>query len=219
MKKIFIVKYNDDTAFPGLVEKDAPPTFDALGGMGVAHDCLEHVNQDLGSIHNEFMALGAMLHIRFFGNYYSNRPFELKDIAVEIISILRYARDGKFVKLPMYPVTTTIKEIDEVLRLMKKQLWEDGCFDPDFYDKEEHEQRVLELLACARHYMTVGYRDAKQRIKNPSIVACCFRDIETKVENILRSAEIGEEVTISYTFTKYVAKVEHKDLYQMHPCR
>lgn len=48
-------------------------SYDPSGGLGVAHDCLEHRFTDRGLWHQELMAFGAMIYARCLGGYFQQR--------------------------------------------------------------------------------------------------------------------------------------------------
>jgi len=63
-------KETSDQSGVGWLMIGAPSTYFPIGGMGVAHDLLEHRPTDSGTIEEELQALGAMIYIRGVGGFF-----------------------------------------------------------------------------------------------------------------------------------------------------
>lgn len=87
MPKYYFEYIEDGDYGPGLRMVNRPH-FDPTGGMGVAHDCLEHFHDDAGNTEAELEALGAMIHVR--GDYYFQRISVIQAIADTMSDIARY---------------------------------------------------------------------------------------------------------------------------------
>ena len=65
--------FGEDSEFgtDGWIPK-ANLDFNAMNGMGVAHDTMEHFNLGEGTLEEEFLAFGSMFYIRVEGGYFHN---------------------------------------------------------------------------------------------------------------------------------------------------
>ncbi len=208
MKKLFNVKWEDDFAQLGCLEKGAPATFQAFTGMGTAHDCLEHFKGDSGSVDDEFQALGCALWIRGYQGYFRN-GVEF-NMASECVNLWRYFTDG----VPMKSAGNKKLEFDyyingiieEAKLIMKAENF-------DNYTKKTYNP----FYESMKYWMQIGLTKAKVKFKYPGKTVSLFQDIEDKIDKKLKHAEEGDEIHVSYKLNDFQAKVIHLDYYDLHP--
>jgi hypothetical protein len=169
MKFTLRARQNENTGEMGWLDSRirGSDVFEPLtGGLGLAHDCLEHTAFD--SVADEIEAHGAMYRIRYEGGWSSKYGFTLSidSFASEWENLLR----GLFQEgyLPDPPKT---RRLDDAIEEDISTIIEEGKLYAlrnvvDHADNDEESKRDLERLASVfRAHFRKGYRKAGQRFK------------------------------------------------------
>lgn len=212
MKKIFEVRHNETFGNLGFIEKGAPSTFDPIGAIGVAHDCLEHFPKDNGSIDNECKAFGAAAWIRGQGGYYYPPNTFATAFASEFPDLWRHYQDG--VKLAEPKGTALYSGIVvDAIDSGRKYLIE--SLEGEQYDKDE----MKKFFSDCKYWMQIGYRDAKERYPSVDLALSLFKQIEKGVENYIGIAEEGDEIHVHYKVARAIVEVKHfpYHYHELHP--
>ncbi len=190
------------------------PEFDPLGGMAVAHDCLEHFS-DSPNPADEFMALGASMFIRdetFYamkGKHYTNPGVH---IASDMPEILRHVINEGY-ELPAAPHTKALETrvegyIDTMFEEYLKNIEDD-------YDYDEL-KLTPELKRSIRSYLRIGYRSAVRRYQNRDGQAqYLFTEIEETADKYLKHSEPGSELRVSVNFKDLTCKVSFLESWEV----
>lgn len=190
----------------GWLLEGSPSTYEPLSGMAVAHDLLEHKRDDDGSIEDEFMALGAMIHIRGEGGYWpmyhpmqhaqspgENMPGDLVRLwtGAESFEGACYAGTRDPGRTTRLDDEWCEEQITIGLREAKREL-------VDEYDCDARE--IDTFLAHARGWMRKGYRHARRRYKRccPAELAHVFHTIEREADRLLKLADF-EQLVVRFT--------------------
>ena len=207
MKKYFRVQESEISGQLGFIEKGAPAVFDALGGMGTAHDCLEHFPGDDGSIDHECMALGCSLWIRGTGGY------DFRGSAEEAIASEFYVMLWSYY-LQGYKLRSARSELQlSPLVYYTVNLIKDGVINEA--DGHMVDETMLDTFVkdCS-YWMQVGFNRAKRRYPDCHQTTYLFSQIEELVNNTLRHAYEGQEFVISYVVSRCRADIEEVNLYE-----
>lgn len=172
------------------------PQGDPLGGMGVAHDILEHFPKDDGGAEGEFMALGASLFIRGESGYFQRNgrvhsaEENLASDFPEIWNHMVYEDRRTHVK-PCGSVRDEdlMERCREIVRLGVRELRE-----------REHDQipdrEARERMA---RWFAKGYKKAERRYRQHGAYAMAyqlFSPIEEQAERCLKYADEGMVLTV-----------------------
>lgn len=176
---------------------ESQPGFDPVGGLGVAHDILEHFPGGDSSPADEFMALGAALIIRGDQGYWHQRtpfnPHPHKHVASDFPEILSHVVWGdmdladpgrtKPVEDYDYLIIDTIKE---ARRLLNSE-----------YEEDER-ARYVKLLWPALGWMRRGMRKAMARYRGQRMdwALYTFIGIEKEVNRITKDAQLGDKIEV-----------------------
>lgn len=185
MKKTFIVKRNDEFDYIGAVEKGAPDTFDPLGGMGTAHDCLEHFAGDTGSVDDEFQALGCIIYLRVDQGISRD-----VDVQIEMRQLYHHLLFG----VPMKKAPRKAKPTHPVIEWIADKM-EDFLIKEGIDDLSKAEDFTESFI----YWANVGYKKAIKKYPSPYRTGLVFNSIQNEVDEILRHAEEGDEIVICYT--------------------
>jgi len=174
------------------------PQGDPLGGMGVAHDILEHFPKDDGSAEGEYMALGASLFIRGQGGYPMNGTSE-QNIASDLPTVWgvqSYVRDCALSKDP---------DLMERAREAVGHFRKEGTYmDRDQRPSEESYERIARWIA--KGYQRARKRYAKQGASR--ITWDLFKPIEDAAEKALKYADEGMILTVCVDFKNVKVRVD-----------
>lgn len=177
---------------------ESQPGFDPVGGMGVAHDVLEHFPNGDASPADEFMALGAALIIRGNQGYWHQRtpfnPHAHKHIGGEFPDILGHVVNGEM-ELPSPGRTKPVEDYDyliidtikEARRLLNSE-----------FDEEDERARYVKLLWFALGWMRKGMRKALKRYSGQRMdwAYYAFRGIEKTVDELRKEAQVGHRIDV-----------------------
>ena len=180
------------------------PHFEPIGGMGVAHDMLEHFRDDPGTLSGELEALGASLFVRG-EHYYSDKGQYVREpwqnISGEFIQQVYHCENrdeyelrdgGNHRKLDDEWAEDQIrKTVREGFRLVRSDLDDDRL--PTWLTRWDR-RRIL------MGWMRRGFRRARRRYAKArdGMVTYTFRQIEDRVEKYLRVQEaFGQQVRLS----------------------
>ncbi len=171
-----------------------------LGGLAVAHDCLEHFKGDSGGIHEEFMAFGAMLYIRGEGGYwqlkgdYRGAGEHMSGDLGGLLFDFFMDEAGKFVEKA--PRTNKIDEHleDEISLAIKEARAE------LLSHREEDRESVDSFLKDFRAWVRIGYRKACKRYQAaicPEELSYMFSDIEKQADDMLNEGCVAMRVDVN----------------------
>ena len=179
---------------------------DPLGGMGVAHDCLEHFGEDNVTVTSELKALGASLFTR--ADYFSAKgKFETNPgvhIAADVPMILQAIRNGDHITKP--PATRPIPCedcIDKMFSEVRKN-WRDEC--EDIMCRND----MARQFPAIRSWLRVGYRMATRRYRGHSQwdVTNLFMSIEDAADKYLKHAESWNRLVVRVNFKDLTARID-----------
>ena len=183
----------------------APSTYWPLGGMGIAHDLLEHTSTDDGSVRDEVMALGAALFTRGEGGYWSGSYHgpgkhigsDLPQLAIQFDGLGDLPEPGRTTRLD--------EEVEEWIEAACKDARQELI---DEYASETNRSSVSSYLTRCRGWLRKGFRAARRRYKNRS--ACelshLFKHIEVRADELLNHAEF-EQLVIQLDISRCDAKL------------
>lgn len=179
---------------------------DPLGGMGVAHDCLEHFGESDVTLSSELVALGASLFTR--QDYYSAKGKFYTDpgkhVSSDLVEIMNCVARGENIVTPSktYRDSGCDDQITIALLECTKELREDVCM-----------AEALTLLHVEsnkiRSWLRIGYRKAKLRYRGHSNwdVTNLFMQIEDTADKYLRSAEVFEQLVVRVNYKGLTADI------------
>ena len=177
--------------------------------MGTAHDCLEHFKGDTGSIDDEFQAFGCMLLVRGEQGYFRSPFYE--NIGSEVYNMWHYY---KAENVPMKLAPKKLRNLNvgilETIREAKRIMTHE---DEETYSLKE----AKDFYDSWAYWMQIGYNRAKRKYKSPGRVCSVFQMIEQQVDKILKFAEEGSEVHITYDIKNVKVNAVHLDYYELHP--
>lgn len=189
------------------------PDFDPLGGMAVAHDCLEHFT-DSAEPADEFLALGASMWLRdnqyrAYRGQYTTDPGA--NIAADLPDILRHVIHEGY-RLREAPRTrATDEDCEDAIRSMfavyRKELRE-------YHEDERREMRInRDTERTIRSWLRLGYRKARRRYRDRQWEAGqLFTQIEQAADKHLMHAEPDlSELHVTVDFRNLEAKVTFLD--------
>lgn len=186
------------------------PDFDPLGGMAVAHDCLEHFT-DSAEPADEFLALGASMYVRDESYYAHHGKVETSPgvhVASDLPDIMRHVTVEGY-GLPPAPKTKRTdyhleNYIDRMYQEYRRNIREE-------YDK--HDLRLsTETQRSIRSYLRIGYRRAERKYGGRRYEAqSLFCHIEEEADKYLKHAEEGAVLKIRVDFRNLTAKVRFEE--------
>ncbi len=191
------------------------PLFEPLGGMTVAHDCLEHHPRFVKGAAEEIMAFGAMVYTRAVPGYFVNNgpEFNMGGGFPEMFSCYREhgMATAPRVFLRDRDVNDLIDEIcSEGRRVIYSEL-EHGCGDDE--TQEEMRLEVPAFIENARRYMRLGYRFTRERFGplREHAASAMFCTIEQEADKQLNWAEVGDILQVKVNFTRCHVDVKVKE--------
>lgn len=195
----FICEHHEDFGFNGWRLR-TQPNYDPIGGMGVAHDILEHFPGSTESPADEFQALGCSYWLRGEGGYderggdfaYSNPASDFGMIFSNICH--------KGHRLSSPPTVPADSERDQAMTEIR-QLARINLMAETEWQREQDEideQQIDRFLDDAIGWMKVGYRRAVRRYARYARhnLVCLFRRIEIGADRLLKQSEVGATLTI-----------------------
>lgn len=200
MRYVFVCAEHPEYGSNGWRLK-SQPNFDPLGGMAVAHDCLEHFN-DSDQPADEFMALGASLFVRPSDYYEGKGKIHTNPgvhIASDLPEIMRHIVNEGYT-LPPAPRTRPVcgpveHEMDTVFEEFQREMLNE--YDGQELTPDEDTERSI------RSYMRIGYRRAIRRYKGRQYeVTRLFNNIERAADKALTYAEALSELSIRIQFRR-----------------
>ncbi|MDY7537572.1 hypothetical protein QN372_00265 [Undibacterium sp. RTI2.1] len=193
------------------------PNFNASSGRGVAHDTLEHFKDGDGSLADEMMAFGAMLHIRGESGWFASLPTRDnrldKQMGFDIARFLQELRSGN-VDLRKPPRTYRLKDADlesDLFNIIKegvKEANQGRDNDAEIFQPGLVTDKMI-------HWMRVGYRKALKRFKGnkPHDIAYCFDTIANRVDLGFDLGDIGDELHVCVNTESLAVKIYSKEIY------
>lgn len=197
----FNAAMNESWGTLGWIPENAPSTYYPIGGMGVAHDVLEHAPGDTGTPQEELQAFGAMLLVRGEGGYwhqyspsiYKEPSEQIHTELVEVVGMeFRGIQDG--VGVPprrRKPLPDQVREwIGETKKLARQVALRKN---DDYSDELWTPTQLRSFLDRVPGWMTQGYLLAEARFAGhpPHDLAACFHYIERRADEELKHAEVG----------------------------
>lgn len=191
----FKVVYCEELGSRGFLLENAPSSYQAVWGMGMAHDVLEHARNDDGSVEAEMTALGAMMYLRGQGGYWrhENYGFQLSG-AFEFLANKGLADLAAcpYKHRPCEPLTDWIRNAK---KLFTSQ-----------YDDGEYDEAMHHAPAWLLH----GWRRTASRYAkmHPCHLVRLFHNIEQQANNMIMLLPEGATVKLSYHVKSGFADLE-----------
>lgn len=198
--KAFTYTESDQNGLSGL-QMQGYPDFDAVQGMGVAHDLLEHLTPRAGAA-GEAEAFGAILYMRVEGCLESlnGRLLLQKDLAVELLGLIATHEDGKC--QPPEGDTLYDPEVEENFLEFFETLATAEDDDPECPVSVEDREN---LKAWVIH----GYLLAQEKYPNEWKAAELFYEAETLVDNYLKGERYeGDKVELIVNPEEYSVELK-----------
>lgn len=214
----FLYQIHEEYGSPGWLQK-AMPGYDPLGGMAVAHDCLEHFPGGTDAAHDEFQALGASLFIRGESDYYAQKrqgnSNPGSNVGSDIPEVIRHIiHEGTAFNDP--PRTRPLEDhVEEWINTALKEARTECGYQ---FENADDVREVKSILAKARSWLRVGYRRAEKRYAKIGPHAACqmFMNIETAADEAMKQAEEGDELEVSFDIAKAKTQVRYIPSYELY---
>lgn len=207
----------EESGSEGWLLIGAPETYIPIGGMGLAHDIMEHRIGDTGSVEDELLALGAALYIRGEGGYwYKHRGtpcpgYQLSgdfyDLAHQYEGLYNLSKPRRTTSLPDR-VENWIEEACERGYSHVMEYWHGEDLDLNGEDKDLADA-VNSFIANIPGWLRRGYRMARRRYKSlrPYHLSETFAEIAEAADKHLKNAEEFEILVVLFDEKKGDAKV------------
>jgi hypothetical protein len=187
------------------------PHFDPMVGLGVAHDTLEHLVSDDGTVEAEFKAFGAIIWLRDGASWFGRNGTN-SDVAYHMSSDFREQAEylnGEGRRLRTAPRTRRLSDEwaeDAIERCIQKG------FKEILNEGYPSTARLLNR-DDVRSYMRIGYRRTQRRFAaaGPHNMASVFDQIAEKADRKLEHAELGDELIVRVDTTFHRVRVEIVD--------
>lgn len=191
-----IYREDKDRGFWGLCLANRPH-FDPGDGRTIAHDVLEHFPDDDGSMEHEYLALGALMHVRDGSAWLHDGPFPSRTtlgytLASETIEQFHYHGADYQMRLPprhrpVDPDDEVEEAIQEAARLAPKLLAAKFHYD----DRDIGQVAWLQDPSLFAGWLRAGYVRARRRYRGYSSLDLhyTFRDIARVVNAWLDAAK------------------------------
>lgn len=189
---------------PDWVENQA--MVDPIGGMGVAHDILEHPLRGIGGAENEFMAFGSIYWIRGQNNWWrQNGNFlSVEDhMSSDYAQILPRIIEGY--ETLKSPGRTTRLDDDRAEEVFHNSI--QMGFLTTIAEQDHLEEGIHDLIHDGGKdrvlgWLRKGYRMAQKRYKGIDSydVACIFTNIMNDADKRLKHAEEGMKLKVWIDF-------------------
>jgi hypothetical protein len=213
--KKFTCQEHQEYGFLGWV-LNTMPHFDPVTGMGVAHDCLEHLTRRVG-FEGEMEAFGVALYIRHGGGYWADRgsrdPSWSNNVSTELAEFL--ARDTNLT-VAQAPRTKPLEDEDaeeEIAKMQVRALDDFYAEMAESYGLEDTPREVVALaLERAAVWVRRGWLNAERKYGAYQYdVAYMFRQIETEVDKL--NPEEGDTLTVRFDRDNTNYSVTHRTPY------
>lgn len=216
----------DNNGSEGWIVK-SQPDFDAVGGLGVAHDSMEHFDTAAGTLEEEILAFGSMLYIRVESGWfhYNNNFSAAKNMASDLARFI-YERwsSGDCLRpvkgRPRHLDECLEHDIEETIRETRRLLGSEFEYDREDSYAEFNRQNAY-VYERLKGWMRQGYWKAKRRYRDASTfdLAECFTQIRDKVEKLTKYAQEGEELEIRVKVSRgrAIPAIKHRTLEEMWP--
>ncbi|CAO3459659.1 hypothetical protein [Azospirillum argentinense] len=178
------------------------PFFDPVGGMGAAHDLMEHGRRDNGSIEAEMMAFGAMIHVRADAGWWCERRTVNTDPAWHMGGEFPeiWERDHDLL-VPEPPPTRRAEDwvenlIDRCWREARRSTAERMLELLEETEEAEAWEAVDRMLGSTPDrflgWMRLGYRRARRRYcgVDPSALMHTFNAVAAEVDKLVRTEDL-----------------------------
>lgn len=190
-------KENRNTGEIGWLDSRIPRGSEAFepltGGLGLAHDCLEH--SAFGSVADEIEAHGAMYRIRYEGGWSSQygQTLDMAAFAYEWSNLYLGLQQEPF--LPTPPKT---QRLDETIEEDISSIIEKGKFAVRNEHPECDDGDLDRIANVFRAYFRRGYRNVAKRFKGLAgcEIAALFSDLELAFEHHTPEYE-GQELAVT----------------------
>lgn len=185
-----------------------------IGGMGAAHDILEHPINGIGGAENEFMALGAMYWIRGQNNWWA-RGGNVRKVEEHMTS------DYEQILPRIFEGYETLKDPGRTYRLSDECAEE--CFRSSvnigfrnvISEREEYDQAVKDLIHAGGKeriigWLRKGYRMAQKRYRGIDNyhLSYVFSRIEKALDKELKHADEGMKVKVQIDLERGLVRAE-----------
>lgn len=196
----FVSEIDDDYGSFGWRPK-WQPTFNALRGIAVAHDCLEHFPNDDASVEAELQALGASWFIRgetgYFFDYGWGDRDPVRNIAAEISQLVEETLNAG----QLLPEPPSARPLDAGVERMLKRVAAAGIDDAQTEWRHRGTDEPFPAdwnVRSVLGWLRLGYRKAKRRYRHISQyqVKEVFWQIEKGADRLLREVEGTEGLTM-----------------------
>jgi len=193
----FVRQHHEEYGFDGW-RPQWIPHFDPSEGPGVAHDTLEHVLHDAGTVETEFMAMGAIAWLRGTGGWFHQHRPHASDLAYQMSGdFLQQAEylDGEDRKMKTAPKT---RPLDDYMEDVLSDCVRKGMA----IVRSEHSDRPFIRDAIdpvsALSYMRTGYRRTARRYagSDPCEMAHIFDEVAKGAEHHGKYAELGDVLVV-----------------------
>lgn len=196
--------------------------FNAMNGMGVAHDSMEHGDLTAGTLEEEMLAFGAMLYIRGDGGYWW-QSYRCKASENMDGGIARFSREAFYARQCVLQKPKRSLHIDhetdiqEIVDAGWRALRAEFEYEPNNWAEfKRHNPEFKKRLAG---WIRRGYQECKRRYNNIPAWKLCdvFRQISKRVDDV-KHVEEGEELHIvlkleGQSITPVVQRLYLEDLY------
>jgi hypothetical protein len=196
----FVRHHHEEYGFDGW-RPQWIPHFDPSEGLGVAHDTLEHVLHDQGTVETEFMALGTIAWLRGQGGWFQQHRPHSSDLAYQMSGdFMQQAEylDGENRQMKKAPRTRALAEgymddaLQECVRKGMKLIRDEHGEDEDAFMVTAIDPD------SALSYMRMGYRRAARRYAgtDPCEMSYIFDEIMQGAEKHGKHAELGDVLVV-----------------------
>lgn len=182
----FVRRHNEEYGTDGWLLKGAPISYDPIGGMGVAHDILEHRLNDTGSVEDELLALGASFYVRGRGGYWNDTP---KSPGFHVSSVISFDLGMKYegVQLLSPPGKSRPldnNDYDDVNCWISEALLSAAR---DLKEQEVRDKDTRQFVSYAEGWLRQGFRRAQRRYREicPESLTYMFKKIEQTADRLL----------------------------------
>jgi len=205
-----------DSGFIGWVMATMPH-FDPSRGLGVAHDCLEHLTRRIG-VESEMEAFGAILFIRGDSGYWA-RSLERVQYSLCNYAYQTSGDFAQFLAQAGFNIQARGKtrlldeEQEEQLKDLPTHYLRDVQEEWECYNGSEEypgDKEALRVLNIALDWVRAGYRRAERMYTmGCDMTAEMFIAIEREVD-ALGEPEEGDTLTVTFSRTEFDYKITRK---------
>lgn len=191
----------------GVVSPQLKDYFDPTTGTGLAHDILEHVTAHENPYVDEFLALGAFIHVRVEQGFH-NRGFDWGSLGREVQNLLQ---SHYWENEDQIPDCSVVFGEDYYQEEISKAV-EDGI--KQFVEEEKIEdQDLIPSATQIANWILLGYHKAvghysEQNIDAYTLCYAVFKQIQAQVDQWLKGAEEGDQATLTVDFDEYEVKLD-----------